>query len=58
MREHAKNLSRLELIQTEDITWIWGQSHTSSLGCILTTRELVNGQMQVTKVQQFPTTDP
>lgn len=38
---------RLVLIHKEDVD-------AGPEGCTLTTRDLVNGQMQVTKVQQFP----
>lgn len=38
---------RLVLIHKEDV-------HVGPDGCTLTTRDRVNGQMQVTKVQQFP----
>lgn len=38
---------RLELIHKED-------THVGPDGCTLTARDRVNGQMQVTKVQQFP----
>jgi len=54
---HVEESRRLVLIQTEDITWIWDQSHSFSLGCTRSRRELVNGQMQVMKAEKFITAD-
>jgi hypothetical protein len=48
--------SRLVLIHNEGLTPTWDPSHSYAVGCTLTTRELVNGQMQVTKVEHFPVT--
>ena len=45
---HVEQSRRLVVIHKEDI------SASPSGGCTLTTRDRVNGQMQVTKVRQFP----
>ncbi|MGO9269103.1 MAG: hypothetical protein ACLQOO_02390 [Terriglobia bacterium] len=60
---HVGQSGRLVLIHTEDMKPIWDPRHTDAEGnplpgshsvrCTLTTRDRVNGQMQVTKVQQF-----
>ena len=53
---NVEQSSRLMLIHKEDLTPTWDPSHSYAVGCTLTTRELVNGQMQVTKVEHFTVT--
>jgi hypothetical protein len=53
---NVEQSSRLVLIHKEGLTPTWDPSHSYAVGCTLTTRELVDGQMQVTKVEHFPVT--
>ncbi len=53
---NVEQSSRLVLIHEEGLTPTWDPSHSYAVGCTLTTRELVNGRMHVTKLERFPMT--
>ena len=51
---NVEQIGRLVLLHEEDLIPTWDPSHYYAIGCTLKTRELVNGQMQVTKWHSSP----